>query len=83
VASVSPLSKGEELLRKLQETGKERIRELVRNPLRLSLLCQTSYLLPVDEPLPKLRRLFTRDLLAIFMSGNKSNIRQLELNGGN
>jgi hypothetical protein len=45
--------RGEELLRKLQETGKERIRELVRNPLRLSLLCQTSYLLPVDEPLPE------------------------------
>jgi HEAT repeat protein len=53
VASVPPLSKGEELLRKLQETGKERIRELVRNPLRLSLLCQTSYVLPVDEPLPE------------------------------
>jgi GTPase SAR1 family protein len=45
--------RGEELLRKLQETGKERIRELVRNPLRLSLLCQTSYVLPVDEPLPE------------------------------
>jgi HEAT repeat protein len=45
--------RGEELLRKLQEPGKERIRELVRNPLRLSLLCQTSYVLPVDEPLPE------------------------------
>ncbi|MBE9128610.1 NACHT domain-containing protein [Coleofasciculus sp. LEGE 07092] len=45
--------RGEELLRKLQQTGKERIRELVRNPLRLSLLCQTSYVLPVDEPLPE------------------------------
>jgi len=45
--------RGEELLKKLQETGKERIRELVRNPLRLSLLCQTSYVLPVDEPLPE------------------------------
>jgi HEAT repeat protein len=45
--------RGEELLRKLQETGKERIRELVRNPLRLSLLCQTSYVLPADEPLPE------------------------------
>ncbi|HEY9901767.1 MAG TPA: HEAT repeat domain-containing protein, partial [Candidatus Sericytochromatia bacterium] len=45
--------RGEELLRKLQETGKERIRELVRNPLRLSLLCQTSYVLPVYEPLPE------------------------------
>lgn len=45
--------RGEELLRKLQETGRERIQELVRNPLRLSLLCQTSYVLPVDEPLPE------------------------------
>lgn len=45
--------RGEELLKKLQEPGKERIRELVRNPLRLSLLCQTAYLLPVDEPLPE------------------------------
>ena len=52
-ACASESQRGEELLRKLQETGKERIRELVRNPLRLSLLCQTSYLLPVDEPLPE------------------------------
>jgi HEAT repeat protein len=50
---VSESQRGEELLRKLQEPGKERIRELVRNPLRLSLLCQTSYVLPVDEPLPE------------------------------
>ena len=49
----SESQRGEELLRKLQETGKERIRELVRNPLRLSLLCQTSYVLPVDEPMPE------------------------------
>jgi len=52
-ACASESQRGEELLRKLQETGRERIRELVRNPLRLSLLCQTSYLLPVDEPLPE------------------------------
>ncbi len=45
--------RGEQLIKKLQETGKERIRELVRNPLRLSLLCQTSYVLPMDEPLPE------------------------------
>ena len=45
--------RGEELIKKLQETGRERIRELVRNPLRLSLLCQTLYVLPVDEPLPE------------------------------
>lgn len=52
-ACASESQRGEELLRNLQETGKERIRELVRNPLRLSLLCQTSYVLPVDEPLPE------------------------------
>jgi hypothetical protein len=52
-ACASQLQRGEELVKKLQEPGKERIRELVRNPLRLSLLCQTSYLLPVDEPLPE------------------------------
>jgi GTPase SAR1 family protein len=52
-ACASESQRGEELLRKLQEPGKERIRELVRNPLRLSLLCQTSYVLPVDEPLPE------------------------------
>jgi hypothetical protein len=52
-ACASESQRGEELIKKLQETGKERIRELVRNPLRLSLLCQTSYVLPVDEPLPE------------------------------
>jgi hypothetical protein len=52
-ACASELQQGEELIKKLQEPGKERIRELVRNPLRLSLLCQTSYLLPMDEPLPE------------------------------
>lgn len=31
---------GEQLIACLQETGRERIRELVRNPLRLVLLCQ-------------------------------------------
>lgn len=34
---------GEELKTKLREPGKERIRELVTNPLRLSLLCQIFY----------------------------------------
>ncbi|MGK7885555.1 MAG: NACHT domain-containing NTPase, partial [Crocosphaera sp.] len=31
---------GEQLIACLQETGRERIRELVKNPLRLGLLCQ-------------------------------------------
>ena len=37
------IQRGEELKTKLREPGKERIRELVTNPLRLSLLCQIFY----------------------------------------
>jgi GTPase SAR1 family protein len=37
------IQRGEELKAKLREQGKERIRELVTNPLRLSLLCQIFY----------------------------------------
>lgn len=37
------IQRGEELKAKLTEPGKERIRELVTNPLRLSLLCQICY----------------------------------------
>lgn len=35
---------GEQLQTKLKEVGRVRLRELVKNPLRLSLLCQTFYL---------------------------------------
>lgn len=37
------IQRGEELKAKLKQPGKERIRELVTNPLRLSLLCQIVY----------------------------------------
>ncbi|TAF05457.1 MAG: NACHT domain-containing protein [Nostocales cyanobacterium] len=37
------IQRGEELKAKLREPGKERIYELVTNPLRLSLLCQIFY----------------------------------------
>jgi energy-coupling factor transporter ATP-binding protein EcfA2 len=37
------IQRGEELKAKLREPGKERICELVTNPLRLSLLCQIFY----------------------------------------
>ena len=37
------IQRGEELKAKLREPGKKRIRELVTNPLRLSLLCQIFY----------------------------------------
>ncbi|HEY9301614.1 MAG TPA: signal transduction protein, partial [Phormidium sp.] len=36
--------RGEQLKAKLKETGRKRIRELVKNPLMLALLCQTFYL---------------------------------------
>ncbi|MFB2935863.1 HEAT repeat domain-containing protein [Aerosakkonemataceae cyanobacterium BLCC-F154] len=39
---------GKRLTRQLKEPGKERIKELVRNPLRLSMLCQ-SWCVPEQE----------------------------------
>ncbi|MEG4202098.1 NACHT domain-containing protein [Microcoleus sp. Pol12A5] len=41
-AEAKNIQRGQELQRKLQEPQKERIRQLVKNPLRLSLLCQIS-----------------------------------------
>ena len=43
-ACAANLQRGKQLQAKLKETGRERIRELVKNPLRLALLCQTFYL---------------------------------------
>lgn len=42
------LEQGKRLTRQLKEPGKERIKELVRNPLRLSMLCQ-SWCVPEQE----------------------------------
>jgi energy-coupling factor transporter ATP-binding protein EcfA2 len=42
---------GERLLTKLEEPGKDRLRDLIRNPLRLSLLCATWY--QTEEELPR------------------------------
>jgi len=39
-AEAKNIQRGQELQKKLQEPQKERIRQLVKNPLRLSLLCQ-------------------------------------------
>jgi len=39
-AEAKNIQRGQELQKKLQEPPKERIRQLVKNPLRLSLLCQ-------------------------------------------
>ncbi len=44
-------SQGKRLQQQLKEPGKERIRELVRNPLRLSMLCQ-SWCVP-EQDLPE------------------------------
>ncbi|HEY9874368.1 MAG TPA: NACHT domain-containing protein, partial [Candidatus Obscuribacterales bacterium] len=51
-----------QLLTKLNEPIRERIRGLVKNPLRLALLCQTWYLQPDDLPKTKaeLYQRFTR-----------------------
>ncbi|HEY9873317.1 MAG TPA: HEAT repeat domain-containing protein, partial [Candidatus Obscuribacterales bacterium] len=51
-----------QLLTKLNEPRRERIRGLVKNPLRLALLCQTWYLQPDDLPKTKaeLYQRFTR-----------------------
>jgi hypothetical protein len=45
------LEQGKRLTRQLKEPGKERIKELVRNPLRLSMLCQ-SWCVP-EQDLPE------------------------------
>ena len=42
-ACAGKLGRGEQLQAKLKETGRERIRELVKHPLRLALLCQSFY----------------------------------------
>ncbi|MEG4533838.1 NACHT C-terminal alpha/beta 1 domain-containing protein [Microcoleus sp. D2_18a_D3] len=39
-AEAKNIQRGQELQKKLQEPQKERIRQLVKNPLRLSLMCQ-------------------------------------------
>ncbi|MEG5161983.1 NACHT domain-containing protein [Microcoleus sp. AT3-A2] len=41
-AEAKNIQRGQELQKKLQEPQKDRIRQLVKNPLRLSLLCQIS-----------------------------------------
>lgn len=48
--SADDKQKGDLLKAKLQESGRERIRDLVRNPLSLSLLCQTFYVNKADLP---------------------------------
>ena len=42
-ACAGKLGRGEQLQAKLKETGRERIRQLVKHPLRLALLCQSFY----------------------------------------
>lgn len=49
-AEADKQEQGEQLLTKLNEAGRERIQGLMKNPLRLVLLCQMWYLQPVDLP---------------------------------
>jgi len=44
---------GERLLTKLEEPGKDRLRDLIRNPLRLSLLCVTWHQTEAELPTTK------------------------------
>jgi predicted NACHT family NTPase len=51
-ACANRLATGRRVTQEVTGNGERAHRELVRNPLRLSLLCQTWYLL-LDEPLPE------------------------------
>ncbi|WP_449416486.1 NACHT domain-containing protein [Phormidium nigroviride] len=59
------LSKGEKLLNKLKESNRTNIYKLVRNPLRLALLCQTFYLSP-DEELPETQAMLYERFIRYF-----------------
>jgi HEAT repeat protein/energy-coupling factor transporter ATP-binding protein EcfA2 len=65
---------GTDLTSKLQETGKERIRELVKNPLRLVLLC---YIWTLQQgQLPETKAEFYQRYLPYFYNWKK-NIKDL------
>ncbi|CBN58212.1 MULTISPECIES: NACHT domain-containing protein [Kamptonema] len=59
------LSKGKKLLNKLKESNRTNIYKLVRNPLRLALLCQTFYLSP-DEELPETQAMLYERFIRYF-----------------
>jgi predicted NACHT family NTPase len=49
--------------RSLNEAGKERLKDMVKNPLRLALLCNTWNLWQEQGGLPDTKAKLTRDLL--------------------
>ena len=59
------LSKGEKLLKKLKEPNRTNIYKLVKNPLRLALLCQTFYVSP-DEELPETQAMLYERFIRYF-----------------
>ena len=66
--------RGEQLQAKLKETGRERICELVKNPLRLSLLCQIFYLDKQAE-LPKTKAGLYQKFVRYFYEWKQKDVR--------
>jgi NACHT domain/HEAT repeats len=66
--------RGEQLQTKLKEAGKERICELVKNPLRLSLLCQIFYLDKQAE-LPKTKAGLYHKCVRYFYQWKSQDVR--------
>jgi HEAT repeat protein len=66
--------RGEQLQAKLKETGRERICELVKNPLRLSLLCQILYLDKQAE-LPKTKAGLYQKFIRYFYEWKQKDVR--------
>ncbi|OCQ99775.1 hypothetical protein BCD67_15345 [Oscillatoriales cyanobacterium USR001] len=59
------VKRAEKLLAKLKESNRANIYNLVRNPLRLALLCQTFYLSP-DEELPETQAMLYERFIRYF-----------------
>jgi len=71
------IQRGEQLKAKLKETKQERIRELVKNPLRLALLCQIFYL-DRQENLPETQSALYKRFTRYFYEW-KQNLRLTDL----
>jgi len=67
-------SQGKRLQQQLKEPGKERIRELVRNPLRLSMLCQ-SWCVP-ERDLPSTKAALYEQFTTYFFEWKQEEFQQ-------
>jgi predicted NACHT family NTPase len=74
---------GQQLRQELDKPGKERIKDLVKNPLRLALLCSTWNCGAIVGVCQIQRRNFIRDLSRSFMIGKARNFPQIILSGRN